>query len=172
MWGRLPNSRIAILKKGFLHGFVTLFTWLIKKCCEALQQEMQRHGKNVALRLFERHLQGESDSLTGCKWRWDREKNGQLWESSGRVFYQRRPLLISAAAVSEVGSVRCVPVFIRKKCIGRCYFWKKCVPLQEIWRITIIAWTGGASISNMACQELIMSLSRWIWSIDRHWVEW
>ena len=46
-------------------------------------------------------------------------------ESSGRVFNQQRPLLISAAAVSEVGSVRCVPVFIRKKCIGRCYFWKK-----------------------------------------------
>ena len=39
-------------------------------------------------------------------------------------------------------------------------FVKKCVPLQEIWRITIIAWTGGASISDMACQELIMSPSR------------
>ena len=51
----------------FLHGFATLFTWLSKKCCEAFLQEMHRHGKNVALRLFGRHLQGESDSLTGSK---------------------------------------------------------------------------------------------------------
>jgi hypothetical protein len=29
--------------------------------------------------------------------------------SSGRVFNQQRPLLISAAGVAEVGSVRCVP---------------------------------------------------------------
>ena len=26
----------------FLHGFVTLFTWLTKKCCEAFLQEMHR----------------------------------------------------------------------------------------------------------------------------------
>jgi len=37
-----------------------------------------------------------------------------LRESSGRVFYQQRPLLISAAGVAEVGSIRCVPVFMRE----------------------------------------------------------
>ena len=76
---------IVEIPPSFLHGFVTLFTWLTKKCYEAfckkcigryylgasagrdsLDNSIHR-GKYVALWLFGRHLQGESDSLTGSK---------------------------------------------------------------------------------------------------------
>ena len=79
------------------------------KTCFCCRITWGYHGRNVALRLFGRHLQGESDSLTGSKWRLGREKTNISRVSSERVFYQQRPLLISAASVSEVGSVRCVP---------------------------------------------------------------
>ena len=33
---------ITLFPPSFLHGFVILFTWLTKKCCEAFLQEMHR----------------------------------------------------------------------------------------------------------------------------------
>ena len=66
-----------------------------------------------ALRSFRSHVLVESDRLTGGKCLWDRERNPLLRESSGRVFNQQRSLLIKAAGVDEVGSVRCVPVLFR-----------------------------------------------------------
>lgn len=68
--------------------------------------------RDVALRLFGRREQGKSAGQTGGKCRGNRERSRQLRESSERVCNQQRPLLISAAGVAEVGSVRCVPVFI------------------------------------------------------------
>ena len=37
-WG----ASFCLIYPSFLHGFVTLFTWLSKKCYEAFQQEMHR----------------------------------------------------------------------------------------------------------------------------------
>ena len=72
----------------FLHGFATLFTWLSKKCCEAFLQEMHRHGKNVALRLFERHLQGESGrqrSLHTCFYTSELSSSSRISMRRGRA---------------------------------------------------------------------------------------
>ena len=45
----------------------------------------------------------------GVKCRWNRGKGRFFWISSGRVFYQQRPLLISAAYGDIISSERCVP---------------------------------------------------------------
>ena len=47
--------------------------------------------------------------LSGVKCRWNREKARSFRISSGRVYNQQRPLLISAAYGDIIGSARCVP---------------------------------------------------------------
>jgi len=65
--------------------------------------------KDVPLRLLGYRKEGKETLLTGVRCRWNREKGRFFRISSGRVFYQQRPLLISAAYGDIISSERCVP---------------------------------------------------------------